>query len=116
MKRIRKKYGKTRYIATAERGELKGRVHWHVILYFYDKVPNIPKRSRQHWKQWPHGHVFVDIPDALAIRYALKYSLKSSQYGETNTSAYLKSSRPPLGAEYFKNLALKWQCVKIKCA
>jgi hypothetical protein len=114
IKRIRKKYGRLRYIATAERGELKGRVHWHVVLFFYEKVPQFDLRKRQQWKQWPWGHVFVDIPDANAIRYALKYSIKSTQYGDTNTFAFMKSTRPPLGSEYFINLARKTALAGVK--
>jgi hypothetical protein len=114
IKRIRKKYGRVRYIATAERGELKGRVHWHVILYYYEKVPTFTLRKRQTWKQWPWGHVYVDIPDAQAVRYALKYSIKSTQYGDTNTFAYMKSTRPPLGAEYFQNLAKRTALAGVK--
>jgi hypothetical protein len=114
IKRIRKKYGRLRYIATAERGELKGRVHWHVILYFYERIPKFELRKRQHWKQWPWGHVYVDIPDANAIRYALKYSIKSTQYGDTNSFAFLKSTHPPLGSEYFINLARKSAMAGIK--
>lgn len=41
-KRWRERYGKFEYCGVAERGELKGRVHWHIMLFF-DASANLPE-------------------------------------------------------------------------
>lgn len=75
LKRLRKKY-KCRYIVTGEYGSAKGRAHWHIIVFFKDKCPEVDQNKRVQWKYWPHGLVYFQEPDWKGFEYCLKYVLK----------------------------------------
>lgn len=103
LKRLRKKY-KCRYIVTGEYGSAKGRAHWHIIVFFKDKYPEVDTNKRVDWKYWPHGLVYFQEPDWKGFEYCLKYVLKD-QTSRTADSHLAMSKKPPLGAEYFEWLA-----------
>lgn len=91
-----------RYLAAGEYGELKGRAHFHAILFFKPSpagIPQMPQKERfwpEEW--WPHGHVFADwSADQRAIRYVCKYLLKA----ERGESWFSLSKKPPLGWDFF---------------
>lgn len=103
IKRLRKKY-KCRYIVAGEYGSAKGRAHWHIIIFFKDKAPNVEEQKRVYWKFWPHGFSYFQQPDWKGFEYALKYVLKNQD--SRSADAHLAmSKKPPLGAEYFNWLA-----------
>ncbi len=103
LKRLRKKY-KCRYIVAGEYGSAKGRAHWHIIVFFKDKVPNVQENKRVEWKYWPHGFSYFQHPDWKGFEYVLKYVLKDQ--ASRSADAHLSmSKKPPLGAEYFEWLA-----------
>lgn len=103
LKRLRKKY-KCRYIVAGEYGSAKGRAHWHIIIFFKDKAPNVEEQKRVQWKFWPHGFSYFQQPDWKGFEYALKYVLKNQD--SRSADAHLAmSKKPPLGAEYFNWLA-----------
>ena len=130
LKRLRKEYGKIRYIVTGEYGSRKGRAHWHIILFFKDKVPDWEKlakqskiqaledkrfelasrtnKSRFMWSKhdggWGHGFVHVQNPDWQGLKYALKYILKEKE-SRGAYSHLAMSKKPPLGYQYFDYLA-----------
>lgn len=103
-----------RYICVSELGELKGRLHFHALLFFTGKRPdwpqgvryNIPhdRDARGEWSSiWPWGHVFVDWNAGdRALRYCLKYVLKNA-----DRKSYWKSSslKPALGHQFFMDKA-----------
>ena len=123
---LRKKYA-VRYIVAGEYGTEKGRVHWHIILFFYGKMPTflareqiraLPKgehnypifpmeqvaiERRAFWHPWPHGIVYFQIPDYKGFRYLLKYALKAQKDGAVRQANY--SKKPPLGALFFEKMA-----------
>jgi hypothetical protein len=94
-----------RFLVAGERGSMKGRVHWHAILYASISVQEIgiwadfdkqysagvlpsegPKaqfvqpfeyRKRLVWDQWPMGYVFADAMNLESAEYVLKYINKS---------------------------------------
>lgn len=99
---MRKRGHKIRYIGTGEYGELKGRAHFHCILFGKGKPPEIPHQKNTHIDAWPHGHVFADWnADHGAMRYVCKYILKH----EGTDSWFTLSKKPTIGAEWFARKA-----------
>lgn len=115
-----------RYFVAGEFGTKKGRAHWHIILYWQDRVPdNIP--LRQNWlfarygedgKQaqdengdpayfWPHGWTYWQKVTPHTARYVCKYLQKGM--GDDAAQGKLQMSKyPPLGTEYFEQLAERY--------
>jgi hypothetical protein len=97
-----------RYFVTGEYGSTKGRAHWHIILYWQERVPDFKLREECFaWKYWPHGWSYWDKMTPQAIRYACKYILKDSDDPFSQTFGPMPSKKPPLGDAYFKQLAAK---------
>ena len=103
LKRLRKKY-KCRYIVTGEYGSAKGRSHWHIILFFQDNWPEVTSNKRVDWKYWKHGFAYFQEPDRKGFEYCLKYVLKD-QTSRQSDSHLAMSKKPPLGHEFFQQLA-----------
>jgi hypothetical protein len=128
MKRLRKRY-KVRYIVAGEYGTVKGRAHWHIILFFKDKDPateldedgnlEIIMDKRVHWKYWGtavgrdennktiydyKGYCYFQQPDWKGFQYVLKYVLKDSDLDSADSHLAM-SKKPPLGYEFFNELA-----------
>lgn len=127
MKRLRRVGHKVRYLAVGEYGELKGRTHFHVLLFFKKIAPGIgvpqynwghlkdPETSLRfcgemisdreklvHIREWPHGHVTCEWNGGeRSVRYVCKYLLKGKK-GEYWMSP---SKKPALGAEWFARKA-----------
>ncbi|QCS36980.1 replication initiation protein [Tortoise microvirus 38] len=117
-----------RYLVAGEYGDLKGRAHFHAVLFFQhirprpqgEPVPwynhkhklnpetsapfcrEIPQMRMTHIREWPHGHVQADWnADEKAIRYVCKYVL-----AEDKNRAWLSmSKKPTLGAAWFAQKA-----------
>jgi len=115
---------KIRYFAVSERGDLRGRVHFHAVLFgrgeypcgYYDnaeahrKESNLPRFAprkylksdrwpndlRRTWlKQWPHGHVVIDEGmSAESVAYCVKYLNKDEKQW------FSCSKKPLIGAEW----------------
>lgn len=99
-----------RYVVAGEYGELKGRAHFHTVLFFKrfadGSAPAWPQHKNFHIDEWPHGHVYADWnADDKAMRYVCKYILKSAAKGE---GWFSLSKKPALGAEYFQSLAERY--------
>lgn len=96
-----------RYFAVGEYGSTKGRAHWHLILFWQDKVPEHELNVRFNEKHWPHGVSFWEKPSPASIRYVCKYIQKDM--GKDERQGHLAMSKiPPLGGEYFRRHALKY--------
>ena len=118
LKRLRKKY-KCRYIVAGEYGSAKGRAHWHIIVFFKDKVPDVQQNKRVEWKYWPHGFSYFQHPDWKGFEYVLKYVLKDQTSRSVDAhlamskkdmqwcaqSQKMKMQGAPLGYQYFNWLA-----------
>lgn len=124
LKRLRKNVGKVRYIVTGEYGSAKGRAHWHIILFLQerellqsrceckwknychcDHVPtSILFNRRFIWSLWDHGISYIQRPDYGAFSYVLKYVLKDLNQ-EVRRTHLSMSKKPPLGFQYFMDLA-----------
>lgn len=98
-------YYKLRYMIAGEYGAQKGRAHWHCILFFYNAVPDHPKR--QNWSEdpfWSEGFTFWDDADARTISYVAKYITKDDSRPDQET-VFKASLRPILGAGQFRRWA-----------
>lgn len=127
MKLLRWSGHKVRYLVAGEYGDLKGRAHFHALLFFSemasgDGVPaynadhlqrpetsarfsvQIPQRRMVHIREWPHGHISVDwSASEKSIRYVCKYLLAEDK----NNAWFSLSKKPPLGAAWFARKAAR---------
>lgn len=115
-----------RYLVAGEYGDLKGRAHFHVLLFGKGDPPTMPDNKQKNQKQgpwpyeqrfwipeWPHGHCFmqwvqnetdgngVTVPEEKPIRYVCKYLLKN----EKGKFWFSLSKKPTLGWEFFADKA-----------
>lgn len=105
LKRIRKNHN-VRYIVTGEYGSKKGRAHWHALLFFRGKLPDV-KLGFKYWGTGPHntdpfwtdGHTQWETFHPAHAKYVCKYMLKSDD--ALHPSMAMLSKKPPLGHEYF---------------
>jgi hypothetical protein len=103
IKRMRKKYN-IRYFIAGEYGDEKGRAHWHVIIYWQGERPKIEMNKNINHPMWPHGFSMWKKAHTDNMKYCAKYTLKEqSEDGKQAKFGYSKF--PPLGAEYFDNMA-----------
>lgn len=104
-KRLRSAGFPVRYICAGEYGTKKGRLHWHIILFFKGKAPDYQLNTQRYmWSFWPHGFTFFQQPDYAGFRYVLKYALKQDG-SEAAVKSITMSKKPPLAYEFFMELA-----------
>lgn len=104
LKLLRRHGFPVRYFVTGEFGSKKGRAHWHIMLYWQDKVPEHVLDKNFMEAHWPHGWSFWTEPSPHAVRYNCKYVQKD--IGEAERQGHLAmSKKPPLGADYFQRVA-----------
>lgn len=112
LKRLRIDGYSVRYICAGEYGAKKGRAHWHLVLFFRGKYPDVPIDHRIDWPYWPHGLVYFQQPDYNGFKYVMKYALKSViktpgapllQPG--SELQFQMSKKPPLGWYFLNSLA-----------
>ena len=105
MKLVRRGNYNARYLVAGEYGSLKGRAHFHAILFGKGQKPEIPQKQNCHIESWPHGHVFADwTGDEKALRYVCKYILKEDQ----REGWFSLSKKPALGHAYFQKRAKRF--------
>ena len=119
LKRLRNDGYNPRYMVSGEFGSLKGRAHWHLVLFFKGKTPIDQKNvttdkyeKRVNWKYWPYGWAYFQIPDSKGMRYVLKYALKNTT-SETAVGHFAMSKYPPMGDKYFDQLVDRYLDAKI---
>ncbi|MBB3387281.1 hypothetical protein FHT82_000001 [Rhizobium sp. BK275] len=105
LKRLRTNGYPPRYFVVGEYGSMKGRAHWHIILYWQGEVPDHKLRENFMEKHWPHGWSYWDKASPEAVRYACKYLLKDPADEEQQGWGPMPSKKPPLGHDYFRWLA-----------
>lgn len=104
LKLLRRHGYPVRYHVTGEYGSKKGRAHWHIMLYWLDKVPPHELDKNFMEDHWPHGWSYWTEPSFHAIRYNCKYIMKGM--GEEERQGHMAmSKKPPLGTAYFRELA-----------
>lgn len=132
-KQLKNRGFKARYFAVGEYGSAKGRTHWHIIVFWQNKIPTVlmdyggnswhrDKRDvpvpitivpykRMNIPIWPHGFSQWDPVkpgnEKGSIRYACKYINKD--FDDKNWQGKLAmSKKPPLGAAYFEQRAQRF--------
>lgn len=110
MKRFRKKLSgkKLRFFATFEHGDIFGRGHFHAIIYFDEKIPDVLQFLKMSGKNplfrsslveqcWEHGYSYVgtSCDSIAALNYVSKYCVKKLGLDD---GFYLSSRKPGLGA------------------
>ena len=89
-----------RYFCVGEYGTLKGRAHWHLMLFWQQAVPELILDQRVSSEWWPHGFSHWTLPSVKAIRYNCKYIQKD--IGAEGRQAHcMMSKKPPLGTAFF---------------
>lgn len=106
-KRLRKAGFKFKYLVAGEYGGVKGRAHWHCIFFFDGPAPEHPLRKNYNCPYWGHGFTFWDEATPKALRYVCKYVYKDVADDEAQAH-FAMSKKPPLGSEYFEQLAQSW--------
>lgn len=104
MKRLRFAGYSVRYIVAGEYGSLRGRAHWHAVLFFKGKHPTVDLERRINWKYWPHGFAWCDAPSPASYKYVLKYMLKD-QSQMVSVNKFSLSRNPVLGYDWIMKLA-----------
>lgn len=95
-----------RYFCVGEYGHLKGRAHWHLIVYWLDKVPPHKMNVRYDDPHWPHGLSYWEAVTYNSARYCVKYMKKDAAAGKQ--AHFAMSKKPPIGAEYFRRVAMRY--------
>lgn len=107
LKRLRKEGLSVRYFIVGEYGSMKGRTHWHALLFWQGAVPIVPLGENVEFRHWPHGHTFWDRLNPETIAYVCKYVAK--EVAEEGRLYHVGlSRRPPLGDAYFRLLAANY--------
>lgn len=101
-----------RYLVAGELGGLKGRAHWHLILFFQNKVPPHEIYSdadpKFHWDEfWTHGHQVWKEPHIRSVGYVCKY-IQKDIHGAEGQSKFEMSKEPAIGGHYFSSLAKQY--------
>lgn len=104
LKRLRYHRYSVRYLVAGEYGSKGARAHWHAILFFRGKKPDIPENETTGWEHWPHGHVFARSAGYKGFRYVLKYVLKDLD-SVVSQSHISMSKKPILGFDFVNSLA-----------
>lgn len=136
IQRVKRYSDGVRYFGVGECGSEKGRVHWHVLLFWQGApVPNIVMHKRfNHWVMtpeqgralyskghgrsgiplWPHGVSWwddVSTAGPRAIEYVCKYLTKGNEnlIGVIldEQQHYGLSRMPPMGSDFFIDRARK---------
>jgi len=104
---LRNSKHKIRYLAAGEYGSLRGRAHFHTILFGMGQPLQIPLKTNFIFDAWPYGHVFADGDGSeRSIRYVCKYILKDKDAVADNWFSI--SKKPSLGAAFFKARAQEY--------
>lgn len=107
LKRLRKAGHAVRYFVVGEYGGTFGRAHWHALVYWLAEPPAVVLRQNKVQALWDDGFSYWDDIGQSTARYACKYILKDES--DDLKQAHMQMSKvPPLGAEYFSGLALKY--------
>lgn len=97
-----------RYFVVGEYGSMKGRAHWHAILFWGGPLwPYRPLNRNIDCPMWPHGHSHWQNATPEAVRYVTKYIAKEVESEERQYHKGL-SRMPPLGDKYFRQLAQQY--------
>lgn len=105
MKRVRKKYGKTRFMVGGEYGSENGRAHWHCALFFYENYPELPiEQDYVEWPTWGQGFVYRQHVDFSGFYYIMKYYHKDED-AIVSLNKWQTSTDQPIGYQGIMDMA-----------
>lgn len=104
LKRLRNNGYPCRYLIAGEYGTLKGRAHWHGIIFWQKTVPPIKLYQRYWDDMWTHGHMVWKKPEPSHVKYCCKYIRKDAK-DKNAQSKFTFSKNPHIGGEYFEQKA-----------
>lgn len=107
IKAIRNDGYKVRNFFVGEYGTLKGRAHWHCILFWPEPMPHRELRRNISDKWWSHGFSMWDEANIASIRYCTKYIAKELRDDDALRNMGM-SRKPMLGTEFFQGLAERY--------
>lgn len=128
MLKLLRKWGfPVRYFVAGEFGTRKGRCHWHILLFWQERVPpgirmyddyymfaRLDDEGRQALTEkgepaffWPHGHAYFKEAHPGSARYAAKYATGDLADGSAQRRPGM-SKQPPLGAAYLAALGERY--------
>lgn len=94
-------FGKFKYFLVSEYGSISSRPHYHLLLFFRNRVDWI-RLSYVLERCWRQGQHKIGTVDISSIRYCAKYCLKSRsdcRHIFNNRTFSLMSKRPAIGYE-----------------
>lgn len=102
-RRLRKEGVVFRYLASLERGDLNGRLHWHAILF---GVPFTQVNNHLIKNVWRNGFIKWRLAAEGEMHYVMKYVLKSRvlRHEGKDYGCILMSRRPGIGAARVEDL------------
>ena len=107
LKRLRKEGYPLRYLCAGEYGTMKGRAHWHIVLFFKEKAPPHSIMKREKIAYWDHGYSYWEKPSPDSLAYVCKYIQKDKRNPEKD-GHFAMSKKPPLGDAHFRRLAHRY--------
>lgn len=102
LKRLRKDGFRFRFVAVGEYGGKRNRAHWHLMIFWEDRVPTVPMNERFNWQWWSWGLAQCERPRSgqASAAYIMQYLDKDA------IDARMKfSTRPALGTQYLLEYA-----------
>lgn len=114
---LRKRYRPIHFLYSGEFGKRFNRPHFHVILFFCgDRAPDLQYRNDKAWPEkknfrdraWKFGHMWAEKLHYKNARYVIKYAFKARDEKQPEHKlkpVFGRSTRPALGAEYFREFA-----------
>lgn len=100
-----------RYLVAGEYGDLKGRSHWHALLFWNERYAARPRaeqlEDRIIHEIWDHGTTFWEKPNYRNTRYVTEYMQKRMDE-PSQQCMFRMSKKPPLGYSYFVELAHRY--------
>lgn len=106
-KRLRKAGFKFKYLVCGEYGTKKRRAHWHLIIFWEGKIPEVKLNENFDHEHWEHGHTYWEEMTPASVWYVCKYIQKEQSDGEAEAQLHM-SKKPPLGHEYFQEWAQEY--------
>lgn len=105
LKRVRKTVGKYKYFCAGEYGTDKGRAHWHLLLFTQKPLADhVKMRTRYIEEHWEWGWSYFEPFEVKHAYYCAKYVYKD-KHEPLTTAMHRMSKKPPLGTEFFRQLA-----------
>lgn len=93
-----------RFFCAGEYGSAKGRAHWHLMIWWQDRVPELRRNWSHNMPWWDYGFSEYEPGSEYTTNYVMKYVQKDFLDGESRTY-HTMSKNPMLGYRYFDELA-----------